>query len=197
MAMNRMQSHCSERYIGSSTTWHCYCSRGWNRFGKRYGRHRKKSYSLEVELAMIERTTCVRIGLLLGCCNPSHCLDMVSHFWLVVLWLVATSDAVQFNQLPLVGSADEWNLNTSPNPNSTAHLVFNTVSSLLQHWPNTKYHSGLYASIASEASYDYHLKVIPLFLAQFRRAHCCIMGGTILTLRTGLNGWLTISNLRA
>ncbi|KAJ6589071.1 hypothetical protein B0H19DRAFT_1102782 [Mycena capillaripes] len=69
---------------------------------------------------------------------------MFSDFWLVVLLLTANSDAVQFSQVPLVDSADAWNLNTSPNPNSTAHLVFNTVSSLLQHWPNTIYHSGSY-----------------------------------------------------
>ena len=28
--------------------------------------------------------------------------------------------------------------------NTTAHLVFNTVSGLLQHWPNTIYRNGVY-----------------------------------------------------
>ncbi|KAJ6482113.1 hypothetical protein C8R47DRAFT_1133954 [Mycena vitilis] len=58
--------------------------------------------------------------------------------------------AVQSAQVPLVSgddwslnnAGDDWNLNTLPNVNSTGHLVFDTISSLLQHWPNTKYHSG-------------------------------------------------------
>ncbi|KAG7100136.1 hypothetical protein E1B28_001916 [Marasmius oreades] len=35
-----------------------------------------------------------------------------------------------------------WDLNTSPNPNNTGHLVFNVASSLLQNWPNTRYRNG-------------------------------------------------------
>ncbi|KAK7018637.1 J domain-containing protein [Favolaschia claudopus] len=46
-------------------------------------------------------------------------------------------------QLPLVASdSDDWDLRTPPNPNTTGHLVFDTVSSLLVHWPNTNYHNG-------------------------------------------------------
>ncbi|KAJ7641340.1 hypothetical protein FB45DRAFT_825512 [Roridomyces roridus] len=44
-------------------------------------------------------------------------------------------------QTPL-SITQEWDLNTPPNSNSTGHLVFDTASSLLQHWPNTRYHSG-------------------------------------------------------
>ncbi|KAJ7262766.1 hypothetical protein B0H12DRAFT_1209541 [Mycena haematopus] len=58
-----------------------------------------------------------------------------------VLLLTVHCDAVQFNQIPLA-APDKWNLKAYPSPNATGHLVFDTVSSLLQHWPNTKYHSG-------------------------------------------------------
>ncbi|KAF8218276.1 hypothetical protein K438DRAFT_22782 [Mycena galopus ATCC 62051] len=37
---------------------------------------------------------------------------------------------------------DLWNLGVSPNINNTGHLVFDTVSSFLQHWPNTRYRNG-------------------------------------------------------
>lgn len=35
-----------------------------------------------------------------------------------------------------------WDLDAGPPPNSTWHLIFDTVSSLLQHWPNTRYRNG-------------------------------------------------------
>jgi hypothetical protein len=35
-----------------------------------------------------------------------------------------------------------WGLNELPFPNATHHLVFETVSSLLQHWPNTRLRNG-------------------------------------------------------
>ena len=54
-------------------------------------------------------------------------------------------------QVPLVSShrykhsADDraaWSLDDFPNPNATDHLVFETVHSLLQHWPNTRMRNG-------------------------------------------------------
>ena len=36
----------------------------------------------------------------------------------------------------------EWGLDNPPNPNDTDHLVFETVHSLLQHWPNTRIRNG-------------------------------------------------------
>ena len=36
----------------------------------------------------------------------------------------------------------EWNLDKSPNPDNTDHLVFETVYSLLQYWPNTRMRNG-------------------------------------------------------
>ncbi|KAF7440189.1 hypothetical protein PC9H_000533 [Pleurotus ostreatus] len=35
-----------------------------------------------------------------------------------------------------------WDLNKIPDPDSTGHLIFDTVASLLQHWPNTRYRNG-------------------------------------------------------
>ncbi|KAF8170745.1 hypothetical protein K438DRAFT_2024317 [Mycena galopus ATCC 62051] len=58
-----------------------------------------------------------------------------------VLLLTVNCNAVQFNQVPLA-VPDDWNLKTFPSPNATGHLVFDTVSSLLHHWQNTKFHSG-------------------------------------------------------
>ena len=39
-------------------------------------------------------------------------------------------------------SRTEWNLHTLPHPNDTDHLVFETVYSLLQLWPNTRMRNG-------------------------------------------------------
>lgn len=36
----------------------------------------------------------------------------------------------------------DWSIGTAPNPNSTDHLVFETVHSLLQRWPNTRMRNG-------------------------------------------------------
>ncbi|KIJ12849.1 hypothetical protein PAXINDRAFT_101059 [Paxillus involutus ATCC 200175] len=35
-----------------------------------------------------------------------------------------------------------WNMDDLPNPNATSHLVFETVNSLLQRWPNTRMRNG-------------------------------------------------------
>jgi hypothetical protein len=37
---------------------------------------------------------------------------------------------------------EDWSPDTLPNPNATDHLVFETVHSLLQHWPNTRMRNG-------------------------------------------------------
>ncbi|KAI9435518.1 hypothetical protein H4582DRAFT_654832 [Lactarius indigo] len=44
------------------------------------------------------------------------------------------------NPTPGVGSDQEWSL--PPNPNSTHHLIFNSVGSLLQRWPNALRRNG-------------------------------------------------------
>ncbi|CAK5278241.1 unnamed protein product, partial [Mycena citricolor] len=73
-------------------------------------------------------------------------LNMVS--WCFVKWLRHDNHTLFFEglraaQTPFVYDiGDEWNLKHPPSINSTGHLVFDTVGSLLQHWPNTRYHSG-------------------------------------------------------
>ncbi|KDR78702.1 hypothetical protein GALMADRAFT_1263513 [Galerina marginata CBS 339.88] len=39
-------------------------------------------------------------------------------------------------------SLARWNLADEPSVNSTSQLIFSTVGSLLQHWPNTRYRNG-------------------------------------------------------
>ena len=47
------------------------------------------------------------------------------------------------NQSPELGHiSGPWNLDDPPHPNATGHFVFETVNSLLQHWPNTRYRNG-------------------------------------------------------
>ncbi|GAW04050.1 protein [Lentinula edodes] len=36
----------------------------------------------------------------------------------------------------------QWDINVPPFENITGHLIFQSVSSLLQHWPNTRYRNG-------------------------------------------------------
>ena len=63
-----------------------------------------------------------------------------------VLPFVPTSDSLlqgAFQVQPTVsadGSDQGWNL--PPKPNSTHHLIFNSISGLLQRWPNTLYRNG-------------------------------------------------------
>jgi hypothetical protein len=39
-------------------------------------------------------------------------------------------------------SGGSWNLAKGPGINSTSNFVFETINSLLQHWPNTRYRNG-------------------------------------------------------
>lgn len=39
-------------------------------------------------------------------------------------------------------SKDDWDLAREPPKNATHNLVFDTVGSFLQHWPNTRYRNG-------------------------------------------------------
>ncbi|KAJ7785174.1 hypothetical protein DFH07DRAFT_4456 [Mycena maculata] len=52
---------------------------------------------------------------------------------------------IPFSDVPLEAYSDSlgWaNLGVKPNANGTEHLIFDTVNSLLQHWPNTRYRNG-------------------------------------------------------
>ncbi|KAE9388285.1 hypothetical protein BT96DRAFT_947740 [Gymnopus androsaceus JB14] len=39
-------------------------------------------------------------------------------------------------------NGESWDINVLPNENATGHLVFETVNSFMQHWPNTRYRNG-------------------------------------------------------
>ncbi|KAG6833117.1 hypothetical protein H0H87_011225 [Tephrocybe sp. NHM501043] len=60
------------------------------------------------------------------------------------LWVLAAFSSVFGRQVPLRFEAEttHWDLNIPVGGNSTNHLVFDTVNSLLQHWPNTRYRNG-------------------------------------------------------
>lgn len=42
---------------------------------------------------------------------------------------------------------DAWDIHVAPNENATGHLVFETVHSLMQHWPNTRYRHGVLIAV--------------------------------------------------
>ncbi|KAJ3906380.1 hypothetical protein F5879DRAFT_920684 [Lentinula edodes] len=42
----------------------------------------------------------------------------------------------------LGNDGDTWDISIAPGENVTGHLVFETVNSLMQHWPNTRYRNG-------------------------------------------------------
>ena len=52
--------------------------------------------------------------------------------------------AAQTGPIDHSGPLANWPLDEPPNVNSTGHLVFETVNSLLQHWPNTRMRNGRY-----------------------------------------------------
>jgi len=43
-----------------------------------------------------------------------------------------------------VSQTNPWTFADGPRANLTSHLIFDTVSSLLQHWPNTRYRNGTF-----------------------------------------------------
>jgi hypothetical protein len=47
------------------------------------------------------------------------------------------------NNLPPYSShTEQWGFEEGPPENATGNLIFDTVHSLLQHWPNTRYRNG-------------------------------------------------------
>ncbi|KAJ3771840.1 hypothetical protein FB446DRAFT_738734 [Lentinula raphanica] len=44
--------------------------------------------------------------------------------------------------LNVLNDDNDWDLNKPPGENATGHLVFETVNSFMQHWPNTRYRNG-------------------------------------------------------
>ncbi|KAG1870659.1 hypothetical protein DFJ58DRAFT_852411 [Suillus subalutaceus] len=53
-------------------------------------------------------------------------------------------DAISSNpdHLNSISSNEQWSFDECPSENATGNLIFNTVHSLLQHWPNTRHRNG-------------------------------------------------------
>ncbi|KAG6835901.1 hypothetical protein H0H93_013542 [Arthromyces matolae] len=65
---------------------------------------------------------------------------LISGRSLKALWFLTVSAGVYGRQIPLrLPKIPQWDLNIPPNENSTDSFLFDTVNSLLQHWPNTRY----------------------------------------------------------
>ncbi|KAF9236706.1 hypothetical protein BU15DRAFT_76666 [Melanogaster broomeanus] len=90
----------------------------------------------------------------------------------VAVFLAQHIHAIRAAQVPLRSSHSDWqstsfgdkdslanwSLDEPPNPNATDHLVFETVNSLLQHWPNTRLRNGhiIVPGIIPEGTLLYH-----------------------------------------
>ncbi|KAJ7081125.1 hypothetical protein B0H15DRAFT_855118 [Mycena belliarum] len=61
---------------------------------------------------------------------------------LILVLVTALPAAIRATQAAFQSDAQWSDLSASPSPNATGHLIFDTVSSLLQHWPNTRYRNG-------------------------------------------------------
>lgn len=58
---------------------------------------------------------------------------------------------------PFISTDEEWNLDVLPHPDATDHLVFDTVHSLLQHWPNTRMRNGNQIRVLPQPSVMTHI----------------------------------------
>ena len=81
---------------------------------------------------------------------------------------------------PIPGSNLEWNF--PPNPNSTHHLIFNSVSGLLHRWPNTLRRNGaaVYTSRDFNRSHKAAFQVIVSSLRQYPLGQSYITGAPTL-----------------
>lgn len=70
----------------------------------------------------------------------------------------------------------QWDVNVSPAKTITGHLIFQSVSSLLQHWPNTRYRNGL--SMTRPSHFELFLCVFLLTRSLKCRSHNCTGLGT-------------------
>jgi hypothetical protein len=77
------------------------------------------------------------------------------------------SDATSAPQVqrPFVEASHKWDINILPSENATGHLVFQSVSSLLQHWPNARYRNGSYSNL--------YIQPIQLTDCKFRTHNRC------------------------
>jgi hypothetical protein len=122
---------------------------------------------------------------------------MFSRFWFLFLLFPLNSDAVQTSFASFANLEHDWNLNALPNPNATGHLVFDTVSSLLQHWPNTRWHSGAPSRLYLYLVFINIVKATQSSLVQYQLGHFCIMGGQTILFQLDPNGPRLTLNLHA
>ncbi|KAJ3887418.1 hypothetical protein GG344DRAFT_55716 [Lentinula edodes] len=61
--------------------------------------------------------------------------------WATLFKLPGSSAPLE-NAVVLGTGEQQWDINDPPSGNITGHLIFQSVSSLLQHWPNTRYRNG-------------------------------------------------------
>ena len=94
--------------------------------------------------------------------------------------------------------ASGWNLNTAPNPNFTDHLVFETVHSLLQRWPNTRMRNGelSHAFVWASQEYSFCLQVMPSYQELFQREHFSTTERLTTYCQQVSNGFLPTLNIR-
>jgi hypothetical protein len=126
---------------------------------------------------------------------------------LAVLYGTARAGQIPFQALSgdtrtsALNSASAWeNLNTRPDNSSTGHLIFDTVNSLLQHWPNTRYRNGTPTAPRHDLSdfqRRYCSKVIILFRALFLSGPCSITVAKTGTCPLFRNGPPRILNTRS
>jgi hypothetical protein len=55
---------------------------------------------------------------------------------------VTNSNNDKLNSYSFGSKTEQWRFDEGPSENATGNLIFDTVHSLLQHWPNTRYRNG-------------------------------------------------------
>lgn len=90
----------------------------------------------------------------------------------------------------------EWNLGKLPNPNNTDHLVFETVHSLLQHWPNTRMRNGKRSAYLSFSRICIHLQAITSYRESYQKERFSITVSTTRSYHRVQVGSLQILNTR-
>jgi len=88
----------------------------------------------------VQASRCVMLRLVAMWCVVVS-LYALQRTWQImqVLPLAAQTGPIDHNGL---NNLSKWQLDEPPNVNSTGHLVFETINSLLQHWPNTRMRTG-------------------------------------------------------
>jgi len=62
-----------------------------------------------------------------------------STLWILLLYVSSSWAA----QAPMLANSSRFELSRGPSVNATGNLIFATATSLLQHWPNTRYRNGV------------------------------------------------------